>query len=92
MQHICKSWPHFFQAIKRGEKLHDLRPKDRNFKVGDTILLQEYDPFEGKYTGEEWIVYITYITSMDTPCALSSSVLDKDYCILSIQRWSNAGN
>jgi hypothetical protein len=80
-----KSWTHFFKAIKRGEKTHDLRDlKDRNYKVGDILLLREYDPFLGQYTGDTCRVKITYITSNKTPCAFSSSVLPKDYCILSI--------
>lgn len=81
-----KSWSPFFQAIKSGKKSHDLRSKkDRQFKVGDIITLQEYEPFEGIYTGEEIDVEVTYITSNDTPCAFSSAVLDKDYCVLSLR-------
>lgn len=86
MDHVCKSWSPFFQAIKRGDKKHDLRyDTDRNFKVGDVILLQEYEPFAGTYTGDEVKVRVTYITSRDLPCAFSSAVLDRDYCILSLE-------
>lgn len=81
-----KSWSAFFQAIKSGTKTHDLRDKiDRDYKVGDTLFLREYDPFAGKYTGDSCTVEITYITSNNTPCAFSSAVLDKDYCILSLR-------
>jgi ASC-1-like (ASCH) protein len=80
-----KSWKPYFQAIKNGTKTHDLRKKDRDFKVGDKILLEEYLPFEGSYTGEQLTAEITYITSNDTPCAFSSAVLDNDYCILSLK-------
>jgi hypothetical protein len=84
--HTVKSWSPFFQAIKRGDKTHDLRYDcDRHFEVGDRIVLQEYEPFEGRYTGEECTVIVTYITSNRTPCAFSSAVLDKDYAILSIK-------
>ena len=84
--HKLKSWTHFFQAIKAGEKLHDIRSKkDRDFLVGDRVVLQEYDPFGGKYTGQELEAEITYITSDVTPCAFSSAVLDKDYCVLSLR-------
>jgi ASC-1-like (ASCH) protein len=83
--HKCKSWKPFFDAIKNGSKKHDLRINDRNFKIGDIITLQSYDPFAGVYTGEELEVEITYITSTDTPCAFSSAVLDKKYCILSLE-------
>ena len=85
-QHVVKSWSPFFKAIKAGSKTHDLRyDVDRNFEIGDYILLQEYEPFEGEYTGNECTVEVTYITSSKTPCAFSSAVLDKDYCILSIK-------
>ncbi len=83
--HTMKSWPAFFQAIKSGHKKHDVRSiADRDFKVGQLALLQEYDPFRGVYTGDELMVQISFITSRETPCALSSVVLDRDYAILSL--------
>lgn len=84
--HACKSWPHFFQAIKAGLKTHDLRYDDRGFKVGDLIELHEFDPFGGGFTGDTVTVRVTYITGRETPCAFSSAVLERDYVILSIQR------
>ncbi len=85
-KHECKSWSHFFQAIKSGHKKHDLRyDGDRNFQVGDLIVLREYDPFAGMYTGAECRVHVTYITSRATPCAFSSAALERDYCILSLE-------
>jgi hypothetical protein len=84
--HRVKSWVPFFQAFKRGEKKHDMRDMiDRDYKVGDELFLEEYDPFKGEYTGEVLRMKITYITSRDTPCAFSSTVLDKNYCILSLE-------
>lgn len=81
-----KSWTHFFQAIKSGEKKHDIRAlEDRNFHKGQVIVLEEFDPFLGKYTGDSIECEITFITSNLTPCALSSVVLHKDYCVLSLQ-------
>ncbi|MGZ4849813.1 MAG: DUF3850 domain-containing protein [Candidatus Bathyarchaeia archaeon] len=84
--HIVKSWAHFFDAIKAGEKTHELRDNDRKYEVGDYMLLQRYDNIRGKYTGEECCVIITYITNRERPCAFSGSVLDPKYCILSIKR------
>jgi uncharacterized protein YqfB (UPF0267 family) len=83
--HTAKSWCQFFQAIASGQKTHDLRDmKDRNYKVGDVIRLEEFDPVSGEYTGAICYVEITYITSKNTPCAFSSAVLDSEYCILSL--------
>lgn len=86
MIHKVKSWTPFFQAFKGGSKKHDMRDmKDRKYSVGDMLILQEYDPFKGQYTGDELEMRITYITSRDTPCAFSSAALDRDYCILSLE-------
>lgn len=90
-RHVMKSWTQFYQAIKAGRKLHDLRSKkDRHFQIGDICTLQEYLSFEGRYTGEELDVEITYITSNDTPCAYSSAALDRDHCILSLKLIENS--
>lgn len=81
-----KSWPAFFSKMITGEKKHDMRKKsDRAYAVGDKVLLREYDPFGGGYTGRQAIFKITYITSDDTPCALSSNALAQDACILSME-------
>ena len=85
--HFIKSWAHFYDAIAEGRKLHDLRRMDdREYNVGDILVLQRYDNINGKYTGEEQRVKVTYITSNKTPCAFSSSALDREYAILSLQR------
>jgi hypothetical protein len=81
-----KSWPQFFEPMVAGKKLHDMRnKKDRSYKVGDRMLLREFDPFGGGYTGRVAIAHITYITSNDTPCALSSVGLGDDMAILSVR-------
>lgn len=85
-EHVVKSWPQFFDPMLNGIKKHDMRNlKDRDYKVNDTMLLQEYDPFKGEYTGREARFLITYITSCKTPCALSSAMLDDSGCILSLE-------
>ena len=87
MEHRVKSWPTFFEATLAGVKTHDVRRiRDRDYQVGDTLRLQEFDPEEQAYTGRELCVRITYITSATSPCALSEACLDFDYCILSITK------
>ena len=83
--HDVKCWPHLFSTIARGEKRHDLRrSSDRDYAVGDKLLLREYDNRSGTYTGRTLTVTITYMTSADMPCALSDEALHPDFCILSI--------
>ena len=84
-RHYIKSWTHFYQAIKDGRKLHDLRVDDRNYQVGDTVVLQEYDNIDGCYLGNQIEAEITYITNRAVPCAFSSAILPPRYCILSLK-------
>lgn len=80
-----KSWPWFFEPMVAGKKLHDMRDKtERPYQVGDRMLLREFDPRGVGYTGREAVAMITYITSNETPCAMSSNALAKDACILSV--------
>lgn len=68
MIHELKTWPMFFEAVKNGRKLFEVRKNDRNFKVGDDVLLREYYPEnyfengdEAHYTGEILHRKISYI-------------------------------
>ena len=40
MNHDLKIWPEFFDAVASGAKPFDLRKNDRNYHVGDTLLLR----------------------------------------------------
>ena len=82
-----KSWPEFFEEVRSGRKMHELRrADDRSFRVGDYLVLREYDPRREVYTGRRCRVEVTYITSADVPCAFFDAALDPRYCILSVTR------
>ncbi len=85
--HDLKSWPDFFEAFLDGSKLHDMRDiRDREFKIGQTVLLREWNPDGSGYTGRDLFMIITYITDKNCPCALSSMALDKSTAILSLRK------
>lgn len=50
-----------FQAILDGQKTFDARLNDFNCQVGDTLVLQEWDPRTKKYTGREIKKEISYV-------------------------------
>jgi len=83
--HYLKSWPQFFKDIRAGLRTHELRRNDRNFKVGDWMKLQEFDPELSEYTGQRLTAEITSLTSFAQPCAVSGEALNADFCILSIR-------
>ncbi len=60
--HQLKTWPEQFQSVMKGTKRHEVRINDRNFNVGDTLNLREFDPETSTYSGRAIEVRVTYIT------------------------------
>lgn len=84
MLHEVKINKEYFEAVRNNKKRFEIRKDDRNYKIGDMMLLKEIIP-TGKdnkmmYTGDEELVKITY--KLDG----GSYGLEKGYCILSIER------
>lgn len=61
MTHELKILPEYFNAVRDGTKTFEIRKNDRNYHIGDTVILKEYTPQNG-FTGEVVVRKITYIT------------------------------
>lgn len=65
--HKLKTWPEPFEAIAQGKKKFEFRRGDRDFGVGDCLLLCEHtEPnreFIGFFTGREIVARVTYMVS-----------------------------
>ena len=59
--HELQIWPACFAAVAAGNKPFDVRENDRNFQVGDALLLREYDPDRGQYTGHALTRWVSYV-------------------------------
>lgn len=82
VEHNLKTWPEFFEAIWRRQKLFELRQNDRDYQVGDLLSLQEYEFGHLKsYTGRVVKARIDYVLR-DTEG--SQFGLVPGYCIMSI--------
>jgi len=46
-----KCWPELFQRILEGNKKADIRLADFDLKLGDILVLEEYNPQTKQYTG-----------------------------------------
>lgn len=46
-EHELKCWPEYFARIGTGQKTFEIRRNDRDFQVGDILILKEYDPAKG---------------------------------------------
>jgi len=44
MVHDLKTWPLYFAAVSSGKKTFEIRKNDRDFKVGDILILKEFIP------------------------------------------------
>lgn len=65
MIHELKTWPEPFKSLQEGVKTFEIRVNDRNFQVGDTLLLHEWNPVTKSYTGYILVRRVTYLTEWD---------------------------
>jgi predicted RNA-binding protein with PUA-like domain len=77
LRHQLKTWTEPFQAVWAGLKRYEVRVNDRDYQVGDKLLLLEYFPEQDAYSGREIECLVTYITE-------KSWGLPDDICVMSI--------
>lgn len=75
--HELKILPEYFVAVLEGKKTFELRKNDRDYKVGDTLKLKEFD-------GEKYTQNVTYRT-IAYIFKGGQYGLDNDYVILGIK-------
>ncbi|SNA83259.1 ASCH domain protein (modular protein) [Flavobacterium psychrophilum] len=61
MTHELKILPQYFKDVMLGLKKFEIRFNDRNYQVGDTLILNEFNPTTKKYTGFQVIRKVDYI-------------------------------
>ena len=59
--HHLKTWPGFYRAIESGIKPFEVRFNDRDFEIGDTLILEEYEMDAQSYTGRSLKRVVTYV-------------------------------
>jgi len=80
MEHEIKCNPEFFSRISIGQKTFEIRKNDRDYQVGDTLIIKEFDPKKGwpehgvyeSITAQ--IVYISTFMQVDGYCVLGIEV------------------
>ena len=76
--HELKTWPKYFIPVWNGHKTFEVRKNDRDFQVGDLLILREWDPETQDYTGWTLKCRVTYI--LDDP-----AYVKEGYVILGIE-------
>jgi hypothetical protein len=59
--HALKTDPLFFRPIAAGDKTFELRVNDRDYKVGDFVVLREFIWRRQQYSGSYTVRQIAYI-------------------------------
>lgn len=93
MTHELKILPKYFDAVVNGIKTFEIRKNDRNYSIGDTLWLREFDnddvyspewkTYSG-YTGRGYFAVITYIFNLK-----DFLNIDEDYVVLGIRMREN---
>ncbi|MNO55018.1 hypothetical protein D3C76_455010 [compost metagenome] len=76
MRHELKILPQYFDAVYRNAKPFEVRKNDRNFAVGDELVLNEWEPESG-YTGSKLLRKVSYILD-------DSQYLQEGYVVLGL--------
>lgn len=79
MTHELKTETQFFDAIISGKKTFEVRYNDRDYQLGDLLILKEYYPHLKKYSGNETTRRITYILEG------GQFGIDDNYIVMGIQ-------
>ncbi len=81
--HELKTWPDYFFRVFAGQKKFEVRKNDRDFQIGDTLLLKEYDPVKDEYTGREALREVSYILH-----GTGEFGIEHGYCVMSLKHQS----
>lgn len=80
MIHKLKVYPKYYKDVISGAKTFEIRKNDRDFKVGDYMILNEYD-VESGYTGKKAMFKITYVMT-------DTEYVKEGFAVLGIRRCS----
>jgi ASC-1-like (ASCH) protein len=78
MTHRVKTLQPYFNDVKVGHKTFELRMNDRDYQVGDVLLLEEWSK-EHNYTGRVILKIVSYVLKNCPEFGLMDG-----YCILGL--------
>ena len=64
--HALKCWPEYFAALKSGKKPWEFRKNDRDYKVGDVLMIRCWDPTKKTWIDDEILMFkVVYLLKTD---------------------------
>lgn len=101
--HVLKCWPDSFNAILGGEKTYEVRVNDRDYQLGDVLVLREYMPeWSARYafknvastpSGYTWremvvdVVHIVYTDDKRFPATAIECPASHKFAVMGIKTW-----
>lgn len=85
--HFLKVVPEYFEALAEGKKGFEIRKDDRDYKEGDNLVLEEYNPETREYTGRCLTRKIIYVLRNAEQYGLREG-----FCILQIEKLHKHNN
>jgi len=81
MIHELKTWPQYYNRVADGQKTFEVRKNDRDFQVGDELVLVYYNPEEPRpmeygMTLKAKVTYILYGGQFG---------IEPGYCVMAIE-------
>lgn len=76
--HELKTWMPYFEDVASGKKNFEVRKNDRNFQVGDIVILREWSWNTGGYTSRGTGRIISYVL------AGGKFGIETGYCVLGL--------
>lgn len=79
--HYLKTWTVPWHDIEAGRKPFEYRKHDRDYRVGDILVLEEYEPNEGIHTNKALERRVTYLLPGGT------FGVPEGYCVMGLEPW-----
>ncbi len=76
-----KIWPEYFDEVISGKKKYELRLNDFEVQEGDSLVLEEWDPKTGEYTGRKTEKKVSYVGKFKIDKLFWSEEEIKEKCI-----------
>lgn len=77
MEHRLKTIQPYFDRVKIGDKTAEFRLNDRDFQVGDILILEEYDPKTSSYSSHSIKAKVSHVLR-------EFKGIESGYCMLSL--------
>lgn len=82
-----KCWPNFFEKLKSGEKKFELRLANFECNIGDTLILEEWEPKTRQYTGRVLHKKVAYVIKTKDLKFWSKGDIEKHgYQVISLEK------